>query len=261
MNYHGFAARDYLILENLPLINEELTVLEIGVGTGSTLKKIFSRAKEFCGVDISEETINILKRRHNNDDRISFHCLNVCGNISLNKKFNIIYSADTLEHIEKPLEFFNFIRKHLDADGIGLITFPNESREKHHGITWFNRKSDLLKLIDSLDLQIIDFSEVIPTFWHQLIRRFLWDLPKSLVSRKRKDFLPQTFDQTEGFDIFRKNTFKSKLLANYARTVTGLAGIFPLYKLSEIGEEISNKILLIHLEHNKNPKNRIHPLK
>jgi len=30
MKYHGFSARDYLILDNIP-ISEEISVLEIGV--------------------------------------------------------------------------------------------------------------------------------------------------------------------------------------------------------------------------------------
>ncbi len=41
MRYHGFAAIDYLLLNNISL-NKNSYVLEIGVGTGSTANLIIS---------------------------------------------------------------------------------------------------------------------------------------------------------------------------------------------------------------------------
>jgi len=118
---------------------------------------------------------------------VNLYCLDICKNSSfLNKKFDIIFSADTLEHVESPQGFFNFIKKHLKSEGVVLITYPNESKDKHHGITWFNDKEQLLEIIDKAGLRVDRLFEVRETVWHRIIREFLWDFPKSILYKKRK---------------------------------------------------------------------------
>ena len=246
MRYHGFSARDYLILDNIP-ISKEKSVLEIGIGTGSTAELIIGRAKEFCGVDISKETVKVLNSFYVNNNCVSMHCIDVCSSVSLGKRFNIIYSADTVEHVEQPKGFFDFIANHLSFDGGAVVTFPNESKAKHHGITWFNSKADLLMLIDRAGLRVTDFYEVRGSIRHRIIRKYLWELPKSLVSHGNKS-CPQTFEQTEAFQIMRDGGIRAKFFGSYARIITRLAASFPLYDYSKAGQEISNKVLLMLLE-------------
>jgi SAM-dependent methyltransferase len=248
MRYHGFSARDYLILDNIP-ISKEISVLEIGVGTGSTAELIIGKVKEFCGVDISKELIEVLSATYRNNNSVNFYRLDVCSDASLGKRFNVIYSADTLEHVKQPKGFFNFIVRHLSFDGIAVVTFPSESEVKHHGITWFNSKTDLLMLIDSVGLKVDNLSEVRETIWHKIIRKYLWDLPKSLVSRQNITIPPQTFEQTEAFQIIQDGGIKVKFFACYAKTITRMAALFSLYNYFEVSENINNKNLLIHLKH------------
>ena len=248
MRYHGFSTRDYLILDNIP-VGKETSVLEIGVGTGSTAELIIDKVKEFCGVDISAETIEMLKHIYNNNNCVNMYCLDVCSDVSLGKRFNVIYSADTLEHVKQPKSFFNFIVRHLFFGGVAVVTFPNESEGKHHGITWFNSKEDLLMLIDRVGLRVINFYEVRGTTWHRIIRKYLWELPKSLVSRQNMTTLPQTFEQTEAFQIIRDGGIKTRFFGYYTRTITRLAALFSLYNYFEVGKKIDNKVLLMCLKH------------
>lgn len=248
MRYHGFFTRDYLILDNIP-IGKETSVLEIGVGTGSTAELIVDKVKEFCGVDISAESIEMLNHIYNNNNCVNMYCLDVSSNVSLGKRFNVIYSADTLEHVKQPKGFFNFIARHLFFDGVAVVTFPNESEGKHHGITWFNSRTDFLMLIDSVGLKIVNFYEVRQTTWHRIIKRYLWNLPKSLVSHGDKTCPPQTFEQTEAFQIIRNGGIKAKFFGYYAKTITKLAALFSLYDYFEVGQKINNKVLLMCLKH------------
>jgi len=128
MTYHGFSTRDYLILDNIP-ISKEISVMEIGVGTGSTADLIIGKVRKYCGVDISADLIGWLKSVYNREDSVKFYAIDVCGNEFLDEKFDVIFSADTLEHVKSPKRYFNFIAKHLSSDGIVLITFPNESEK------------------------------------------------------------------------------------------------------------------------------------
>lgn len=249
MRYRGFAVRDYLILQNIHL-RKDFSVLEIGVGTGSTAERIIGKVREFCGVDISNEVIEQLSWIYKHDNSVKFYTIDVCKDSFLGKKFDIIYSADTLEHVRSPREFFSFIAKHLIfPDGIALVTFPNESERKHHGITRFGRKADLLGLIDSSGLRVLNLYHVRKTVYHRVIRSFLWKFPKSIMHR-RTDISPQSFEDTEAFAINKTSGVKANLFACYARMVTWFAALFPLYRCNTLLEQnINNKVLIMHLRH------------
>lgn len=247
--YHGFAARDYLILDNIPL-GKEMSVLEIGIGTGSTAELVISKVKEFWGVDISVEATEILNRIYGNKDNVKIYCRDICSEGFLGKCFDVIYSADTLEHVKQPGELFNFIKRHLSHDGSAVIAFPNESEVKHHGITWFNNKEEIITLLDCAGLKYINFFEIKPTFSHRIIKKVLCELPKLILSRKiNTDNIPQTIERTEAFQIIKDGGIKAYLFSHYARSITGIAALLPLYNYFEVGDEIKNKNLLIYLQH------------
>jgi SAM-dependent methyltransferase len=249
MRFYSFATIDYLILENLHF-KKDVSVLEIGVGGGSTARLIIDNVKEFYGVDISKEAIEQLNLVYKNNKRVHFYVTDVCDNSYLGRQFDIVFSADTLEHVKKPVGLFQFIANHLSRDGVALVTFPNESERKHHGLSWFNRKEDLVELIDYSGLEISNLCEVKKTFYHRFIENVLWRLPKSIVGRRPK-ISPQSFEDTQAFAIIRTGGLKMRLYAIYASAVTRLAACFPLYNLHDIGNNVNDKVVLIHLKHKR----------
>jgi len=247
MRYCSFNASDYLLLEHLPPA-KNLSLLEIGVGLGTLAEKLRGRVKEYCAVDISRQLIDYLSSLYHNLKCASWHCLDVCKeSSSLRKNFDIIFSYHTLEHVSSPQGFFNFVSRHTKPNGIIFVIFPNQSQEKHHGITWFNTKKELLRIIEGAQLKIIKFLEIRETTWHRVVRLFLWSIPKAIISRSEK--MPQTFEETDAFKIAQADNVTSKVLGLYANMVTKLAAIFPLYKYSDVGEDIKNKELFIFLKH------------
>jgi cyclopropane fatty-acyl-phospholipid synthase-like methyltransferase len=249
MTFYSFATIDYLILENLHF-EKDSSVIEIGVGTGSTARLIIGNVKDFFGVDISKGAIEQLNFLYRHNKKAQFYVMDVCNNSYLGRKFDIVFSADTLEHVKSPMGFFHFIARHLSPDGVALVTFPNESERKHHGISWFNRKEDLLELIDYSGLEISNLCEVKKTFYHKFIEALLWRLPKSIVGRRCR-ISPQSFEDTQAFAIIKTGGPKMKLYATYASAVTRLAFCFPLYHLHDIGDNINDKVVLMHLKHKR----------
>lgn len=246
MRYLGLNLRDNLILENLKRDNNSV-ILEIGCGLGSIIDKIIKMSKEYSGLDMSSETIDYLKLIYKNRENIKFYSLNVCKkNTFLNKEFDIIISSDTLEHVSDPKEYFNFIKKHLAYNGNAIITFPNESERKHHGITWFNNEEQLINIINESGLKIVEFKESRETMWHKYIKKFLWDMPKSIIYKKRNK--PQIFEDTKAFNIAKNNNTKTKILSFYAEMVTKIIELFPSYKYININKNITNKRLLIKIK-------------
>lgn len=248
MNYYGFTTRDYLIFDNIKEIVSKASVLEIGVGLGSFIKLINGMIKNFSGVDISKEISDHLSFLYSNRNDINFYCLDVCQKDSnLGKLFDIIVSADTLEHVANPQAFFNFIKKHLIFGGRVVLTFPNESKEKHHGIVWFEDKEKLLSTIKKSGLYVEKLLEVRETMWHKAIKFIFWKMPKLLFLRKNKN--PQTFEETMAYEIVSSsNNFKKNILSFYANITTKLSKAFPLYKYFFLDKGIKNKRLLLILK-------------
>jgi len=113
MRYRGFNVRDYLILEHISL-SKDLSLLEIGVGLGSIIDMIVGKIKEYCGVDITCDVIDYLNLLYKDSDSVNLYCLDICKNSSfLNKKFDVIFSADTLEHVESPQGFLILLKNIL----------------------------------------------------------------------------------------------------------------------------------------------------
>jgi SAM-dependent methyltransferase len=246
MRYCGFNIRDNLILKHLPL-DRSFSVLEIGVGLGSVVDSIKDKVKEYYGIDIACDLIEYLKLVYKNAANIYWFCMDVCKHSSfLGKKFDIIFSADTLEHVDSPREYFNFISAHIKPNGSIFIFFPNESEKKHHGITWFNSKKELIEVINRAGLSIIELKEVKKTIWHVFIRDFFWGLPKSIISSNKNS--PQTFEKTMAFKIAQSRSILKNIVAFYVGIIMNLAKMFPLYKYVEVGDDITEKALFINLK-------------
>lgn len=250
MRYCSFTLRDHFILKNINL-NNSLSVLEIGVGLGSFVDLVDGKVKEFLGIDISKEIIDYLSFCYKGRNNLSFYCLDVCkDNSNLNKSFNVIISADTLEHVASPYNFFKFVKKYLKIEGEALIIFPNESKEKHHGVTWFKDKKELVDIVESSGLRIESLQEIKETKWHRVIKFIFWKIPKLLLIKKNKN--PQTFEKTNAYQIITNSgRFKMNILSFYAKMITRLAIMFPYYKYFSVDEDIKNKRLFIKLKNGK----------
>lgn len=112
--------------EILPLITgSKLNILEVGCGTGATLKYLKDNgiANYISGIEIDSKTAEIAK---NNLDNI------IIGNIeeieldkSFNKKFDVILFLDVLEHMVNPWEILSKVKNYLNKDGYIIISIPN----------------------------------------------------------------------------------------------------------------------------------------
>jgi ubiquinone/menaquinone biosynthesis C-methylase UbiE len=105
-----------IFLERLKL-NEQASVLEIGVGTGRLAIKVLRiGCNDFTGVDISNKTID--RAKYNLRE---FHnCALVVGDfvdINLGSSFDIIYSSLTFFHISKKEEVIRKVWNLLNKGG------------------------------------------------------------------------------------------------------------------------------------------------
>jgi 2-polyprenyl-3-methyl-5-hydroxy-6-metoxy-1,4-benzoquinol methylase len=100
------------------------TILNIGCGYGFE-SKIFSDAGyDVVGVDVSEKALRAAK-----EYQIESILGDVQEGIKLpDESFNVVYSAEVLEHLAFPSYFFEEVRRLLTKDGILILMLPNTAR-------------------------------------------------------------------------------------------------------------------------------------
>lgn len=80
-------------------LDEDKSVLEVGVGTGRLAIRVAPLCGEFCGIDISPKTIERARENLAEERNISL----ICGDFlsyKFDRSFDIIYSSLTLMHFE-----------------------------------------------------------------------------------------------------------------------------------------------------------------
>ena len=109
--------RDLFILENVPFA-KGYDVLEIGAGSGETAARLSLDCRTVTAIDISKPMIDkllYLKERYQN---LFFKVIDITKDVSLDSRYHIIISFDTLEHVAKPDKFFRFISSSSDLFNI-----------------------------------------------------------------------------------------------------------------------------------------------
>ena len=119
INFNTFNYRN--ILEELALIEKMLkkksrniSVLEFGSGWG-----FWSRFAKACNFNLT--CLELSKIRLKSDN---YYNIDVIKDLNIKKKFDVIYSEQTLEHLENPLATINTFSRLLKKTGIMILKFP-----------------------------------------------------------------------------------------------------------------------------------------
>lgn len=172
--------RRYLSL--IKHFSDNAMILDVGCGTGYLLSFLNKAGyNNLYGIDISEEQVNIVKKKGLNADKINFFDF-----IKINKKkYDIIFAMDVVEHFHKEelVELFNGFYSLLNENGILIIHTPNgDGIFPHHIIygdlthlTIFNPNS-LGQILRISGFDNIKFFETgpVPKNFYGIIRLFLW---------------------------------------------------------------------------------------
>jgi SAM-dependent methyltransferase len=119
INFSTFNYRN--ILEELTLIEKilkktsrNISILEFGSGWG-----FWSRFAKACNFNLTCSELSKIRSKSDNYSNID-----VIKDLNIKKKFDVIYSEQTLEHLENPLATINRFTKLLKKNGIMILKFP-----------------------------------------------------------------------------------------------------------------------------------------
>lgn len=126
--------RDYMdkwdgqaFIDSMELDNNK-SVLEIGVGTGRLAVRVAPLCGQFCGIDISPKTIERAKENLAEYRNIDL----ICGNFlsyKFDRKFDVIYSSLTFMHIEDKQRVINKVATLLKYGGKFVLSIDKNQSE------------------------------------------------------------------------------------------------------------------------------------
>ena len=215
----SFPFRDLLVLEQLSLTGSD-NVCEIGVGSGGTSARLAKICASVTGLEISAETISELRYLERRFSNLRFVVADVTTPEELRPyegSFTRVIACDTLEHVANPPAFFSAIYRLLGPGGEFLVTFPNEPKDKMHGVTRFDHPRDLEALVRGAGLIHWKVGNAMMTERAAKLAELLGWAPLKVArtvlrrgSYKQRDAkAPQTFEQTH----FMKNMKTYKKVA------------------------------------------------
>jgi 2-polyprenyl-3-methyl-5-hydroxy-6-metoxy-1,4-benzoquinol methylase len=183
-------------------INLKLKILDIQTrsGVGSYYwSKIFKKSSFLC-VDFSDGLLKKAKSRLKNKKNCSFKKIKK-EKFNLNKKFDIIFCYETIEHVYLYKEFIKSLKKHLKKNGYLILTCPNISWEIVHWLTAivefnhsegphrFIKLKKLQEMFKELDFNIVEYNSTIFLPFNNKISIQLDKYLTAILPEKIKQFL------------------------------------------------------------------------
>ena len=118
-HYHRYFAIKNIIKNKI--------VLDIASGEGYGTNLISQNAKYVYGVDISEETIMLAKKKYIKDN-LEYICAQASDIPLKDNSIDVVISFETIEHLksETQIKFMKEIKRVLKEDGLLIISTPNK---------------------------------------------------------------------------------------------------------------------------------------
>ena len=139
--YDAFTTDDADIKFYQSLVNNTISVLELGCGSGRVTSKLVNHAKEIIGVDNSYAMLEQARKKLEQDG-ILYH--NDITTLELTRKFDLIIAPfrvfQCLEHEQQINQFFNVVQNHLSEDGTAILNVFNPFATKQQMATKWPQK-------------------------------------------------------------------------------------------------------------------------
>lgn len=145
-------------------LNQEMDILDFGVGTGLLGFDIATTVKQVYGVDTSQEMISKLEEKNSDELHIIPFVQDIIKE-PLKHKFDGLISSMTLHHIENLNSFFETIYKNIKDGGfIAIADLESEDGTFHSdntGVFHFGfNKEELVKIVENSGFKNVEFKNI-----------------------------------------------------------------------------------------------------
>lgn len=171
------------ILEHVQL-NNQMTVLDFGAGTGLISSHLAPKVHRITAVDTSRAMLEKLAAKQELKDRIDIACQDITET-PLDARFDLIVSAMAMHHVEDTARLLQSFRDHLnDAGELALADLDTEAGDFHppetEGVYHFGFDREALgELLEQQGFTQVEF------FTAHLFKGDTKDYPIFLVTAKK----------------------------------------------------------------------------
>ncbi|MEX2139915.1 MAG: methyltransferase [Pirellulales bacterium] len=252
--------RDLLLLEHLD-ISPSAAALEVGTGSGSSLVRLAPWFARLDGVDVCQGPLERIRRaigawRPELAAKVRLFELDFCApeaHARLPQKYDLIFSCDTIEHVPNPGAFLRNVHAVLKPGGRAFLTFPNEHPRYAHGISFFERKETLERLLLEAGFERgqLEITRLMMARPAEFLGWLAWFGPRKAMKHlgrlyrgNRKQ--PQTFDETDFFAAAGRFERLAPLINAYCWAVMRFMGMArPVYRIEPAGDVIWDMQILM----------------
>lgn len=256
------APRD-LLLQQCVEFAASHSVLEVGTGSGSSLFRFANAVKAYHGIDISHGPVERLKsavaQRRKPYKDVQLFALDFCKPDAAGElpgTYDLVFSCDTLEHVENPQAFLDNVYEAVKPGGQAFITYPNEHPSRAHGITYFERREDVSGLLINAGFEPseIEIETVNMAPFAERVLAVGWRWPQKLakaviyrlVAGNKPADAPQTFEQTDFFTLANRLEPLAPAINAYCWLILrAMAATGHVYRMAAAPEEIWDTRILI----------------
>ncbi len=123
-------------------------VLDIACGTGYGTSILARKSKSILGLDIDADTIKYCRNKYKKKN-LEFQKIYPGYELSLTfkKRFDVIVSFETIEHVQDYLVFLKFLKRSLELAGVLILSSPNNFLNIHPPENHFHKREfDIIAL-------------------------------------------------------------------------------------------------------------------
>jgi len=161
------------------------TALDVGAGVGLMVKALKEKNIDAVGVEPSKWLVKKAKEIFNIDLVEGI----VPNDLLREKKFDLIFAVDVIEHLSNPIEFLNVLKSYLNDDGLLLIATPDRGSilARLLGKKWWHYRIAHIGYFNhnSMNRAISKTGMTIEKFDRQV-----WCLPFGYLSKRLSRYLP-----------------------------------------------------------------------
>lgn len=122
-----------------------LEILDVGCAQGTLALLLGERGHEVWAMDIRQQFLDYAAARHDRGD-VHFICANAME-VELDKRFDLIFANQIVEHLVYPLEFTRHLSNWLKPGGRLVMTTPNAEYLKN-ALPSFSDLGDVQQYVD-----------------------------------------------------------------------------------------------------------------
>jgi len=248
---HDLPIRDEILYQYLPL-SPEMDILEVGPGSGFTAFRLAREIRSLTLLDVAPGNITHLRSHLGEIQNLTLVCADVCKPdlvAEVGQRFDAIYALEVFEYMQDPEACLRNLAGLLRPGGRLLLEFPNYPPPQSPGLTYFNTKAELDRLLHEAGFSSWTVGALRLRLWAELVYEYGHEKPIRFYRQRRVQAdleRPFIYDQTWAFQHQRRlHPFKYLLHASW----TVLAWLMrlggPAFTHTVLKDGILNRNLLV----------------